>query len=139
MENVAVGSAHKHLTRIHLLARASVGFVWIYHGLVPKIIYRDWSEMTLLHDLGVDIQFVPALLQTLGLAEIAFGVLLLTICRWRWPLWATMGIMLGGLLSIARHSPANLHTAFNPVSLNGLMLVMAVIALISQPRPVTKS
>jgi hypothetical protein len=106
--------------------------------LVPKIIWRDWSEMTLLHDMGVDIQFVPALLQTMGLAEIALGVLVIAIRRLLWPLWATMGIMLGGVLGIASHSPRILHAAFNPVSLNGLMFVMAVIALISQPPASTK-
>ncbi len=113
--------------------------MWIYHGLVPKLLFRDWSEMTLLHDIGVEIQLVPALLQTMGLAEIAFGVLVVAMWRCRWTLWATMGIMLGGVLGIASHSPAILHQAFNPVSLNGLMLVMAVVALISQPPPVTKS
>lgn len=95
--------------------------------------------MTLLHDMSVDIQFVPALLQTMGMGEILFGVLVLAIPRLRWPLWATIGIMLGGVLGIASHSPAMLHAAFNPVSLNGLMVVMAVIALISQPPPVTKA
>lgn len=117
------------------MARSGIAGVWIYHGLVPKVIFRDWSEMTLLHDLGVDIQFVPAVLQTLGYAEMTLGVFVLTSRRSLWPLWVTIGGMLGGILGIAQHSPAMLHAAFNPVSLNGLMLVLAVVALISQPPP----
>ena len=133
MENAPVRSPESVLTRINFIARLTIALVWIYHGLVPKIIYRDWSEMTLLRQAGVDIQFVPALLQTLGLAEIFFGVLVLAQWRGRWQLWATMGIMLGTVLGIARHSPAVFHSDFNPISLNGLMLAMAAIALISQP------
>jgi len=89
--------------------------------------------MSLLHDLQVDIQMVPALLQIFGYAEIAMGVLLLANWRSRWPIWATIGIMIGGLGSVARHSPAVLHAAFNPVSLNVLMLALSVIALVAQP------
>ena len=88
--------------------------------------------MTLLRQAGVDIQFVPSALQTFGLAEILFGVLVVALWRTRWPMWATMGIMLGSVLGIAQHSPAIFHAAFNPISLNGLMLAMAAIALISQ-------
>lgn len=133
LENEIASSSEKTLVHIHRIARIGVAATWIYHGLIPKVIFRDWSEMTLLHDLGVDIQFVPMLLQNMGYAEIAFGVLILTIWHGRWQLWATIGIMIGGLLSIAHHSPATFHAAFNPVSLNGLMLVLAVIGLLSQP------
>ena len=133
LEHEIASSSEKTLVYIHRIARVGLAATWIYHGLVPKVIFRDWSEMTLLHDLGVDIQFVPMLLQNMGYAEIAFGALILTIWRGLWQLWATIGIMIGGLLSIAHHSPATLHAAFNPVSLNGLMIVLAVIGLLSQP------
>jgi hypothetical protein len=94
--------------------------------------------MTLLHDLEIDIQLVPALLRTIGTAEVCFGLFMLALWRTRWPLWATLGIMVGALVSVAQHSPNLLHAAFNPVSLNGLVFVLAAIALFSQPPPKTK-
>jgi uncharacterized membrane protein YphA (DoxX/SURF4 family) len=139
LEEAAVGSPQKRLARIHTLARIGIAAVWIYHGLVPKLLYRDWSEMDLLHDMGVEIAIVPMILQTFAYLEISLGLLVLAHWRHRWPLWATIGIMIGGLLSVAKHSPKVLHAAFNPVTLNGLMLALAVIALISQSPPVSKT
>ena len=129
--------AESRLTRIYFLARLSVGVVWIYQGLIPKIIFRDWSEIILLRKAGVDIYLIPALLKTFGYAEIIFGILVLTSWRSKWPLWGTVGAMIGGLLAVAGQSPEVLHAAFNPFTLNGLLAVMAVIALLAQPPPKT--
>ncbi len=132
MEEATAGQLQKSLGQIHTLSRTAVGLVWIYHGLVPKILFRDWSEMSLLVRMGVDIQLVPALLTNVGCLEIGLGLLILTFRRLCWPLWATIGIMIGSLLPIARFSPGLLHAAFNPVTLNGLMLALCAVALASK-------
>jgi len=121
------------LSRVHFLARISVAAVWVYQGLIPKIWFRDWSEMILLRQMGVDIHFVPAVLKSFGYLEICFGLIVIINWHARWPLMITIGAMVGGLVGIARHSPAVFHAAFNPLTLNGLMLVMATIALMTLP------
>jgi len=128
------------LLRIHRVARISLAWVWIYHGLVPKLLYRDWTEIRLLGDAGVDLQLIPSILQVFGLAEIGFGLLILANWRSRWPLLATIGIMVGSLLAVAQRSPTLLTGAFNPVTLNTLMIALALIALWTLPgKPASKT
>lgn len=117
------------LSSIHRLSRATLAAIWIYHGLVPKFLFRDWSEMALLGDMGLDVQLLPSALTTAAYLEIALGLLILANWRSRWPLWATIGAMLGALIGVARYSPQVLHAAFNPVTLNGAAIALALIAL----------
>lgn len=127
------GTETIRLRRIHAVARISLALVFFYHGLVPKLLFRDWTEMRMLGDAGVELQMIPSVLQAFALVEIGFGALVLANWRSRWPLMATIGVMIGSLFAVAQRSPAVLTGAFNPVSLNGLMISLAAIALWALP------
>lgn len=114
---------------IYRLARGTVAGVWIYSGLVPKVLFRDWSEMTLLRESGVDTPLLPYVTNSVGFLEILFGLATLVLWKRHWPLWMTVGVMAGALISVAQHSPRMLHAAFNPVTTNGMLIVLALVAL----------
>ncbi len=124
-------AASRDRSLIHALCRLTVAFVWFYQGLIPKLITHHADELTLLTEAGLPGQLVPPLLTALGWAEIAMGLAVLGFFRARWPLIMTMALMIAATLTVALCSPRYLSAAFNPVSLNVPVAVMAVIACLT--------
>jgi hypothetical protein len=96
------------------VCRSVVAFVWIWHGLVPKLLFHDPAELAMLSDAGIATHWLPLI----GAAEVIFGVLGLFTWRWRGFLLLTAVAMIGALAVVALRSPAQLTAAFNPVTLN---------------------
>ncbi len=127
LENGQTPEASLAWATVYALARGAVSFVWLWHGLVPKVIARDAAERLMLQQAGL-----PAnLIVPIGLAEIAFGVVVLFAWHSRWPLVATIAAMLLALLTVGLRSPQFVSAAFNPVTLNICVIVLCVVAWIA--------
>jgi hypothetical protein len=113
---------------VYLIARGTATFIWFYHGLVPKLLYQDRSELDLLARITPP-QYVHAAATSAGIAEVCFALLLVLLWRRSWPLWVTLTFMLCGIPIVAATAPEYLHGAFNPVSLNIGLAALAGIAL----------
>ena len=116
---------------LHGLARASIGFVWLYHGLVPKLLFRHADEVAILVASGIPERAAPALVRLLGGGEVAFG------CCWLlpWPLrrlfLVNIGLMVLATAAVARGAPRYLAAAFNPVTLNLAVIALSLVGLIT--------
>lgn len=108
------------LSLIHALCRGAIAAVWLWHGLVPKLLFRNLDEQRMLEQAGLSVTALP----WLGAAEIAFGVLLLVTWRVRSLLLLNAALMLAATVAVAVNSPTYFQAAFNPFSLN-----LAVLAL----------
>jgi len=115
---------------IHALSRATVAFVWIYQGLVPKLIAPHAHELAMLADAGIPDGVAPMTLAAIGWAEVLLGVIVLLLSRFRWPLMLTAFLMVLATIAVAVNSPMHLTAAFNPVTLNLLVAVVALIGLL---------
>ena len=60
-----------------MLARTALALVWIYEGLVPKLLLQRADEVTLVRDSGLYIGTAAQTLALLGAMEILFGLWLL--------------------------------------------------------------
>src|SRR3990167_9069967 len=83
------------LLQIAWLARIALALVFIWHGLVPKILWLSPDELAM-----IQAHKLPApewVARIAGLAEIILGLLLLWR-RQRWPLLLA-GVLLIGLLT----------------------------------------
>ncbi len=116
---------------IHLTARCALAFVWIYQGLVPKLLQKHVDEMVMIQQAGVSGTIAPLVLQVVGWSEVALGLVMLFLFRRCWPLLLTVILMIAAAVGVAIKSPQFLVAAFNPVSLNVLMIALAVIGLLS--------
>jgi len=105
---------------IHALARLMIVFIWIRHGLIPKLIFHHIDEQTMVAQAGVPVYFLP----WIGAFEIILGLITLVTWNRRSVLLLNILLMLIATLEVAIHSPAYLTAAFNPITLN-----LAVIAL----------
>ena len=109
------------------VCRVSVGFVWIYHGLVPKLLFAHPDEIAMLLSAGVSPQLASAVMRAIGIAELLLGLTLLGAFRARWPFLLTIVLMIVALLGVVLTAPAFLTAAFNPVSLNTAMIALSLI------------
>jgi uncharacterized protein YjeT (DUF2065 family) len=99
---------------IHGIVRLSIATIWIWEGLVPKLLYRHFDEKTMLAQAHVP----AALLPWIGIAEIVIGVIIIYGWRWRFLFPANIALMVIATIAVAINSPAYLTAAFNPVALN---------------------
>src|SRR5438045_1396422 len=108
-----------------ILARVALAFVFIYHGIIPKLIYQHADELTILHQAGVAVESAPTLLRWIGLAEVLFGLAFLAFPRARWPFLVTIVFAIGTTIGVAMQFPQFLIAAFSPITLNGQMIALA--------------
>ena len=109
------------------IARIVLALIWIYQGLVPKLLFPDSGEEAILRGTGLFGGHEAVVLSILGLLEIGFGVALLRWADATRLLW----LMIGGLLALlggaALGQPSLLVAPFNPITLTLAMIGLAAI------------
>jgi hypothetical protein len=117
---------------IHAIARLSIAFIWIWQGLVPKLIFRNADEQQMLVQAGLPLSLLP----WIGAGEILIGVLVL--CTWRIRaifIANALAMVLASGVVLAR-SPYYLTAAFNAVTLNLGVFALALTGwLVSRTLP----
>jgi uncharacterized membrane protein YphA (DoxX/SURF4 family) len=71
------------LQTVKLCSRITLGVVWIYEGLVPKILFLRPDQIDLVQRSGIVWRSPQFTLQMLGLAQVAVGLWLLAGVRER--------------------------------------------------------
>lgn len=110
---------------IHAVTRVTLAFIWIYQGLVPKLLGPHSEELALV-EAGISIGSPRTTVYLLGIAEVAFGLLLL----WRWR--TTWLLLIAGLAPIpltaaaALAIPGSVAGPFNPVALTMAMVGLGI-------------
>jgi len=135
MDGPSAGFAAAPLSAVHAVARVTLAFVFLWHGVVPKLLYRHPTELELMRDSGLSAERAASLVTVIGVAEVVFAAALLLAWRVRsLPLVAsvamaviTPGIMIGS----PRFTPA----AFTPVTLNLCVAALGVICWLAAPKP----
>jgi uncharacterized membrane protein YphA (DoxX/SURF4 family) len=113
---------------VYFFARITIALVFFYHGLIPKLWFRSPDELDMLRNLGLASS---ALLTAIaGWMEIGFALLLIILWRARWPLWTTIAGMIVATASVALGSPSYFHKAFDPLTLNLSVAVLAACGLV---------
>lgn len=116
---------------VNLSSRIGIGFLYIYHGLVPKILWLSPVEIELvrLSGSGISAEIASPMAGTL---EILLGLLIIFLRHAIWPVYIAGLSLAILLLYTAFLMPALLIEAFNPVSTNILGLVLCYITINSQ-------
>jgi uncharacterized membrane protein YphA (DoxX/SURF4 family) len=120
-------------TVVHVVARLSLALIFLYHGLVPKLLVRHPDELAMLRDAGVPAGSAVAVAQAFGLAELGVALVLLLGWRLRWPPLLCAAAIVVATIAVTLSSPRYLAAAFNPISLNLAVVALAVIDLTVLP------
>lgn len=114
------------------LIRATLGAVWVYQGVVPKLLHPDTGELSILQGAGFSVAAARQVAAGVGVAEILFGLLfwLLPARRLRSVYW----LHLLGLLALGAGAlfsqPAVFVAPFNPLTLNAALMALAGVRLL---------
>jgi len=111
-----------------LLCRVALAFSWVYQGAVPKIVCRSRGEIDLITHLIPFQEWACTAVVWIGVAEIAYGLLLLVATR-GWVFWLNMAALTGLLLFVALLEPAMFTLPFNPLTLNLSLIALSLIAV----------
>jgi hypothetical protein len=107
-----------------LAARCGLGLLWLYQGIVPKLLVAD-GEVELAAASGFGSPEIVVLVA--GIAEVALGSIFLLVPRWRWPYLLTAIAMAPLAALIAITDPSRFGEPFNPFAVNVLALALAVV------------
>ncbi|MBI3966782.1 MAG: DoxX-like family protein [Chloroflexi bacterium] len=111
---------------VHAAVRLTLAAIWVYQGLVPKLLFPDSGELEILRAAQLLTGWEPLVLRLAGVGEVLFGLVLLVWWRSR-ALYAVNAALLVGLLAGALLSqPAIFVAPFNPISLTLAMIGLAV-------------
>lgn len=117
------------LAAVHTISRVALATIWIWHGLVPKLWFRDRDELTMLGQAHLPTSLLP----WVGAAEIVLGLVTLVSVRWRSLFLLHAVLMVAATIAVVRQSPQFLTAAFNPVTLNGAVIALACIGWLALP------
>jgi hypothetical protein len=114
--------ASRRMAAIHAMARVGTALVWLWQGIVPKLLLPSADERAMLGAAGLPASTLPYI----GAAEVLFGLALLAFWRRRSLLLWNVFLMAAALAATALRSPSYLFAAFNPVSLNAAVALLSV-------------
>lgn len=115
----------KTLQTIHM----SLAILWIYQGLIPKILFQANDERRIWMLQGFNDQAAISLMQCSGAIEIIFGALFLTGYKTLALHYLNIVGMLGLSLLILIVDPHYFTQAFNPFVMNIAMLALSLTAI----------
>lgn len=113
-----------------LFSSIILGLVWIYQGLIPKILFSYTGELEILKQSEIFKGYEKIVMIIIGLAEILFGLIVLFIHK---KLIHFISIVALLFLTIgAIFNNAEIFTKpFNPFSLNILMITLSIITILN--------
>ncbi|MEH6941973.1 DoxX-like family protein [Bacillus sp. JJ722] len=104
-----------------------LAFVWIYQGLVPKVIVAHPEEIKMLTSVLSFHLSGEFAIRMIGFLEMIFGLLWLMPLRKKKLFLAHMVIIVLLTLAAFMSNPASFVHPFNPVALNGVLLFVSLV------------
>lgn len=119
----------KSLRNILWTIHITLAVLWVYQGLIPKVLYKAQDEQYIWQQQGFDELISLILMQFSGYIEIIFGMLFLVFKQSKILHFLNILGMLGLSLLIAIIDMRYFQNAFNPFVMNVAMASLSIIAL----------
>jgi hypothetical protein len=117
---------------IHAAARLGLAMIWIYQGLVPKLLFTGTSgELETIRSLGAPAGWERGIIMGAGIAEISFGLAMLVWWRTRALFLLNIAALILLTLSVIPIGGAIFTREFNPAALNMAMIALAACGWIA--------
>lgn len=113
---------------IHYLSVVMLMFLWCYQGLVPKLLFPEAGELSLMQQIGWFTGFEEIMVMLLGIGEISFGLLTAYLHRSSWITYVQIPLLLFLLLPAILYNPEMLREPFNPLIITLPMIALCVTA-----------
>lgn len=122
---------HHKIKNILLSIHFSLAILWIYQGLVPKIIAKSIDEQRFWTIFSLPEQMMFFLINLVGAAEILFGLCFLVLKNKLLILlhYLNLFAMLGFSILVLLVYPLYFSAAFNPFVMNVAMATLSIVAI----------
>lgn len=118
---------------VRIVARLSLGLVWLYEGLVPKVLFVRPDQIELVERSGLYFGKPETFLQLLGIAQAAFALWLLAGYAERVAVAiATLGMAILIVL-VARNNPGMLTDPYGALVKDLCLIACAYAVWLLQP------
>lgn len=111
------------------LSRLAIVFIWLYHGIVPKLIFAHATELELAGQ-GPTLGSPEATIFVAGIVEVIAGLVVAIWWRARWPIHLSLFGFILLLLGAIVLSPEHATHAFNPITTTGAAIIFCLIQLV---------
>ncbi|MCH7302986.1 DoxX-like family protein [Acinetobacter sp. NIPH 1869] len=105
-----------------------IAVLWIYQGLIPKLIFQIEGEYYIWQQLNIAAPYIPWMISLSGIAEIIFGSLFLFLTH-KYLHWLSIISLIGLFIFVLYIYPNQIYQAFNPVVMNIALASLSVISL----------
>lgn len=113
------------------IARLIISFSWIYHGLIPKLIWIAPLEKKITASLGFSEEWSVWVTRSAGVAEILFGVIFFIFYKNKTINQLNILALVGLLGFVTIFNTQLLGEAFNPVTTNLSLIAFSVIIILN--------
>ncbi len=113
-----------------LISSVALSLVWIYQGLIPKLLFSDTGEIEILHKSGMFTGNEKNVLTFIGWIEILFGFIILIVHKKSIHIINNIALLLLSAAAIFSN-PIIFTFPFNPFSLNISMIAISLIAILN--------
>ncbi|HLK13614.1 MAG TPA: DoxX-like family protein [Fimbriimonadaceae bacterium] len=117
---------------IHLAARLGLAVVWVYQGLVPKLLFPQAGEAAIMRQANLPLLPPTTWLVIVGVLEVVYGVLVIACFRSRWVIGLQIPALVALSLAALLTTPKLFVGPFNPLTLNVALLALVAVALFAE-------
>jgi hypothetical protein len=119
------------LKRIRRLCNFTVAGIWLYQGLVPKLLGPHPDEAAMSSAFGIAPSLQAPVSYAAGVGEVLIGLCVLLLPRRPWPQLVSAVATAVLLVFVAIYTPRYLIGAFNPVVMNVASIALSIVALLA--------
>jgi uncharacterized membrane protein YphA (DoxX/SURF4 family) len=112
------------------ICRFTIAFVWLYQGLVPKLLGPHPDELAMNMTLGMNEASATLVAYAGGSLEILLGILVVIFYKKTWVFLLTAIAMLGLFVFTIMYAPLFVIAAFNSTTINLSIVALSAIALV---------
>lgn len=106
-----------------------IGLVYIYQGLVPKIIAYSFDFVQMLYQFGMAESTSRALSIVVGLVQIGFGIGMIKEANSIVMHYINIAMVFISLLFVFATFPSRTVELFNPIALYGVLLMLSIMSI----------
>jgi uncharacterized membrane protein YphA (DoxX/SURF4 family) len=121
------GACEPPLRRLKIAARLGLGFVWVWEGLVPKILNQTPAEVEMVRHSGLWWVSPEITLQWLGAAMILAGLIVMSGIKERLAVLVATAAVLILMVLVIRNEPASVVDPYGGLAKDACLFVCAAV------------
>lgn len=126
-------TAQAVIDRVRIISRTALGLVWLYEGLIPKLLFPRLEQTELVRNSGLSFGAPELTLQAMGIAQLLVGLWLLSGIAERIAAAFATAWMCVLIVLVARGNPAMLTDPFGALAKDLCLIACAYNVWVLSP------